>query len=64
MVVKKAHKCFVVDEHGVEFIATTMGSGSQIIGHSNPLIKKIASKLIKEQYTLYLIITQRLLIII
>ena len=47
MVVKKAHKCFVVDEHGVEFIDTTMGSGSQIIGHSNPLIKKIARQVNK-----------------
>jgi len=47
MVIKKAHKCFVVDEHGVEFIDTTMGSGSQIIGHSNHLIKKIATQINK-----------------
>tara|TARA_R110001592_G_scaffold105683_2_gene297260 strand:+ start:3120 stop:4247 length:1128 start_codon:yes stop_codon:yes gene_type:complete len=47
MVVKKAHKCFVVDEHGVKFIDTTMGSGSQIIGHSNPLIKKISRQINK-----------------
>ena len=45
MVIKKADKCYIKDVNGFEMIDTTMGSGAQIIGHNNPLIKKINKQL-------------------
>ena len=41
MEIKTANACYVTDVHGNSYIDTTMGSGAQIIGHDNPLIKKI-----------------------
>jgi len=45
MVIKKAKDCYIIDNKGVKYIDTTMGSGAQIIGHGNPLIKKIYSQI-------------------
>ena len=47
MIVKKAYKCYIEDEKGDKLIDTTMGSGAQIIGHNNPLIRKIAKQIKK-----------------
>jgi len=47
MVVKKAYKCYIENDKGIKFIDTTMGSGSQIIGHNNPLIKQISKQIKK-----------------
>jgi len=47
MIVKKAYKCYIEDENGGTLIDTTMGSGAQIIGHNNPLIRKIAKQIKK-----------------
>ena len=47
MEIKKANKCYITDKEGNRFIDTTMGSGAQIIGHNNPLIKE-TSKQIKK----------------
>jgi len=47
MEIKKANKCYVIDEDGNKFIDTTMGSGAQIIGHNNSLIKKISKQIKK-----------------
>jgi len=47
MVVKEANKCYIVDENGNKLIDTTMGSGAQIIGHNNPLMRKIATQVKK-----------------
>ena len=41
MVIQKAKGCYITDNKGTKYIDTTMGSGAQIIGHGNPLIKKI-----------------------
>jgi glutamate-1-semialdehyde 2,1-aminomutase len=41
VVIKKAKKCYILDDDGRKFIDTTMGAGSQIIGHNNKLLKKI-----------------------
>ena len=45
MIVKKAYKCCIEDDQGIKLIDTTMGSGAQIIGHNNPLIKKIGKQI-------------------
>ena len=53
MEIKKANKYYVIDKDNNKFIDTTMGSGAQIIGHNNSLIKKISKQI------LYLIIIQK-----
>jgi len=45
MIVKKANKCYIIDTEGNKYIDTTMGSGVQIIGHNNPLIKKMSEQI-------------------
>tara|TARA_Y100000816_G_C26108368_1_gene590158 strand:- start:528 stop:1649 length:1122 start_codon:yes stop_codon:yes gene_type:complete len=45
MVVTNANKCYVTCDEGRTYIDTTMGSGAQIIGHNNPLFKKISQQL-------------------
>ena len=40
MVIRKAKGCYIFDSNGNRYIDTTMGSGAQIIGHDNELIKK------------------------
>ena len=45
MVIKKAYGCYIEDQEGSKFIDTSMGSGSQIIGHNNPLIRKISKQI-------------------
>ena len=45
MIIKKANKCYIETVDGIELIDTTMGSGAQIIGHANPLIKKLGDKI-------------------
>ena len=45
MVIKKATKCYIEDINGFKMIDTTMGSGAQIIGHNNPLIKEISKQI-------------------
>ena len=45
MVIKNADKCYITDINGNTYIDTTMGSGAQIIGHNNPLIKQIADQI-------------------
>ena len=47
MVVKKAHKYYFKSVEGKTYIDTTMGSGAQIIGHNNPLIRKVKSQISK-----------------
>jgi glutamate-1-semialdehyde 2,1-aminomutase len=47
MIIKKAKKYYVINEKGDKLIDTTMGSGAQIIGHGNELIKKIAKQINK-----------------
>tara|TARA_B100000424_G_scaffold256743_1_gene237008 strand:- start:1070 stop:2233 length:1164 start_codon:yes stop_codon:yes gene_type:complete len=47
MVIKEANKCYIYDSHDNEFIDTSMGSGAQIIGHNNNLIKKIINQVHK-----------------
>ena len=37
MVIKKAYDCYIEDKQGNKFIDTSMGAGSQIIGHDNKL---------------------------
>ena len=45
MVVKKAYDCYIEDQKGNKFIDTSMGSGAQIIGHNNPLIRKVGKQI-------------------
>ena len=45
MVIRKAYDCYIEDESGKRFIDTSMGSGVQIIGHNNPLIRKIGKQI-------------------
>ena len=45
MEIKKADKCYLTDVVGNTYIDTTMGSGAQIIGHNNPLIKQISEQI-------------------
>ena len=40
MVIKKAKGCYIFDSNGNQYIDTTMGSGAQIIGHNNELIRR------------------------
>ena len=40
MVIKKAKGFYIYDSDGSRYIDTTMGSGAQIIGHNNELIRK------------------------
>lgn len=47
MIIKKAKKCYIETVDGTKLIDTTMGSGAQIIGHNNPLIRKIAKQIKK-----------------
>ena len=47
MEIKKANKYYVIDKDNNKFIDTTMGSGAQIIGHNNSLIKKISKQIKK-----------------
>lgn len=53
MVIKNANKCYIENTNGSKLIDTTMGSGAQIIGHNNPLIKKISKQI--NQGTIYTI---------
>ena len=45
MVIKKAYGCYIEDMQGNKFIDTSMGAGSQIIGHDNELIRKISEQI-------------------
>jgi len=47
MIIKQANKYYIIDSKGKKLIDTTMGSGAQIIGHNNPLIKKISKQVKK-----------------
>ena len=53
MIVKKAYKCYIENDKGAKFIDTTMGSGVQIIGHNNPLIREMGKQI--ERGTIYTI---------
>ena len=53
MIVKKAYKSYIENDKGVKFIDTSMGSGAQIIGHNNSLIRKIGKQI--ERGTVYTI---------
>ena len=53
MIVKRADKCYIENDQGIELIDTTMGSGAQIIGHNNPLIKEAIKQV--ESGTIYTI---------
>jgi len=53
MIIKEAYNCRIMDTENNEYIDTTMGSGAQIIGHSNSLIKKIGKQI--ESGTIYTI---------
>ena len=47
MEIKKANKNYIIDSYGNKLIDTTMGSGAQIIGHNNFLIKQISKQIKK-----------------
>lgn len=47
MEIKNANKCYITNKKGYKLIDTTMGSGAQIIGHNNSLIKKIGKQIKK-----------------
>ena len=53
MIIKKANKCYIETINDTILIDTTMGSGAQIIGHNNPLIKQIGKQI--EKGTIYTI---------
>jgi len=53
MIVKRADKCYIENDQGIKLIDTTMGSGAQIIGHNNPLIKEAIKQV--ESGTIYTI---------
>ena len=53
MIVKKAYQCYIENDKGVKLIDTSMGSGAQIIGHNNPLIREIGKQI--ERGTIYTI---------
>jgi glutamate-1-semialdehyde 2,1-aminomutase len=53
MIIKKAHDAYIFDEFNNQYIDTSMGSGSQIIGHGNILSRKIAKQI--EKGTIYTI---------
>ena len=46
MIIKKAYGCYIEDDQGKVYIDTTMGSGAQILGHGNKLIKKITAQVV------------------
>ena len=45
MEIKNGNKCYITNKKGYKLIDTTMGSGAQIIGHNNSLIKKIGKQI-------------------
>jgi len=45
MEVKTANKCYITDTKGNTYIDTSMGSGSQIIGHNNALIREVGEQI-------------------
>ncbi len=47
MVIKKAIGCYIFDSRGKRYIDTTMGSGTQIIGHDNQLVRKTINQVKK-----------------
>ena len=51
MIVKTANKCYITDYQNNTYIDTTMGSGAQIIGHGNDLVKKITKQI--QEGTIY-----------
>ena len=53
MEIKTASECYITDTEGSTYIDTTMGSGTQIIGHNNPLIREIGKQI--ERGTIYTI---------
>jgi len=53
MIIKNADKCYIESDQSVRLIDTTMGSGAQIIGHNNPLIKEAIKQV--ENGTIYTI---------
>jgi len=53
MIVKKAYQCYIENDKSVKLIDTSMGSGAQIIGHNNPLIREIGKQI--ERGTIYTI---------
>ena len=53
MEIKTANKCDITDAEGDTYIDTTMGSGAQIIGHNNSLIREIGKQI--EKGTIYTI---------
>ena len=53
MEIKTANKCYITDAEGDTYIDTTMGSGAQIIGHNNSLIREIGKQI--EKGTIYTI---------
>ena len=53
MIIKNANKCYIESDKNIKLIDTTMGSGAQIIGHNNPLIKKVVEQV--ERGTIYTI---------
>ena len=44
MVITKAYNCYIEDKKGNKIIDTSMGAGSQIIGHDNKLMRKISEQ--------------------
>ena len=58
MIVKQANTCYITGVDSItkirsELLDTTMGSGVQIIGHNNPLIKEVSEQI--EKGTIYTI---------
>ena len=47
MVINKARGCYIFDSRGKRYIDTTMGSGTQIIGHDNQLVRKTINQVKK-----------------
>jgi len=45
MIITRAQDAYIVDEHNHKYIDTSMGSGSQIIGHGNILSQQIAKQI-------------------
>ena len=50
---QKATGCYIYDSRGKRYIDTTMGSGTQIIGHNNQLVRKTINQVKKG--TIYII---------
>ena len=53
MVIKKAIGCYIYDSRGKRYIDTTMGSGTQIIGHNNQLVRKTINQVKKRNHLHY-----------